>query len=195
LARSSGDPEKLADKVIEEARRNIERKINEALEASRTILTKAFEDAVADASKRLGEELRRLEDQLRSSEAVKDVELKRELAKIRAELVDEVVKEALENLHDRVPTEQYKGFLRRLLTEAKEKMGDIEVIPVEIDVDLVSEIAQQLGVSVRGETEKGYGGFIAVSKTGVRADYRIDNVLRDTIDKLKEEVAKILFPE
>ncbi len=195
MVRSSGDPKKLADKIIEEARKSIERKINEALEASRTILTKAFEDAITDTGKRLGEELRRLEDQLRSSEAVKDVELKRELAKIRAELVDSVVREALEKLHDKVPTEQYKGFLRRLLTEAKEKMGDIEVVPVEVDKDLVSEIAQQLGISVRKETEEGYGGFIAISRTGVRADYRIDNVLRDTIDKLKEEVAKILFPE
>ena len=196
-ARVVGNPDALIGEVVEEFRKNIERRVAEALEASRSLLEKAYDEALRDLEKKLSERLRELEERLRSAEATREVELRREISSYRARIVEEVLQEALEALPSYVPRSQYEGFLRRLMQEAKEKAGGrrLKIIPVERDRELVARIARQLGLELGDETRSGYGGFLAITEDGVVLDYTIENVLGDTIDKVKAIIAKELFGE
>ncbi len=192
-----GSPEALVDQVIEEFKQMLEKRIAEALEASRTILSKAYDEALRSLEKTLRENLRGLEEKLRSAEATREVEVRRELAVYRAKLVDELLEEALRSLPSYVPREQYEGFIRRLLEEAKQRAGGkkLKIIPVESDRELVKKLAKKLGLEVAEESRAGYGGFIAMTEDGVVYDYTIDNVLSDVIDKVRALIARELFGE
>ncbi len=189
-----GDPERIVNQVIEEFRRELEKRIAEALEASRSVLEKAYDEAVRSLEKNLDERLRVLEERLKSAEATREVEIRRELAKLRAAKVEEVLNEALEKLPDYVPRSQYEGFLERLLREAKERSGGrAKIVPVERDREIVARLAKRLGLEVSGESRTGYGGFIAITPDGVVLDYTLENVLGDVIDKARAVVARELF--
>jgi vacuolar-type H+-ATPase subunit E/Vma4 len=192
-----GNPDALINEIIEEFRRDIERRVAEALEASRSLLEKAYDEALRDLEKKLSERLRELEERLRSAEATREVEIRREISTLRAKLVDELLEEALRQLPSRVPRSQYEGFLRRLMVEAKAKAGgkNLKIIPVERDRDIVVRLARELGLEVGDETRGGYGGFLAVTEDGVVLDYTIENVLGDMIDKVKSVIARELFGE
>jgi len=189
-----GDPERIVNQVIEEFRRELEKRIAEALEASRSVLEKAYDEAIRSLEKSLEERLRGLEEKLKSAEATREVELRRELAKLRAAKVEEVLSEALNKLPEYVPRERYEGFIERLLREAKERSGGrAKIIPVERDRELVARLAKKLGLEVSGETRSGYGGFIAITEDGVVLDYTLEKVLSDVIDKARAVIAQELF--
>jgi vacuolar-type H+-ATPase subunit E/Vma4 len=191
-----GDPEKIVNQVIEEFRRELEKRIAEALEASRSVLEKAYDEALRSLERSLEEKLRGLEEKLKSAEATREVELRRELAKLRAAKVDEVLGEALSKLPEYVPRSQYEGFIERLLREAKERSGGkAKIVPVERDRELVERLARKLGLEVSGETRSGYGGFIAITSDGVVLDYTLEKVLSDVIDKARAVIARELFGE
>ncbi len=191
-----GDPEKIVNQVIEEFRKELEKRIAEALEASRSVLEKAYDEAIRSLERSLDEKLRSLEERLKSAEATHEVELRRELAKLRAAKVEEVLREALEKLPSYVPRDRYEAFLQRLLREAKERSGGrAKIIPTERDRELVTRLAKRLGLEVSGETRSGYGGFIAITPDGVVLDYTLENVLGEVIDKTRSVIARELFGE
>ncbi len=191
-----GDPEKIVNQVIEEFRKELEKRIAEALEASRSVLEKAYDEAIRSLERSLDEKLRSLEERLKSAEATHEVELRRELAKLRAAKVEEVLQEALEKLPSYVPRDRYEGFLQRLLREAKERSGGrAKIIPTERDREIVTRLAKKLGLEVSGETRSGYGGFIAITPDGVVLDYTLEKVLGEVIDKTRSVIARELFGE
>jgi vacuolar-type H+-ATPase subunit E/Vma4 len=193
-ARVVGDPERIVEQVIEEFRSELEKRIAEALEASRSVLEKAYDEAVRTLERDLNEKLRSLEERLRSAEATREVELRRELAKLRAAKVEEVLREALEKLSSYVPRDRYEKFLERLLREAKERSGGrAKIVPVERDREIVTRLAKKLGLEVSGETRDGYGGFIAITPDGVVLDYTLDKVLGEVIDKARAVISQQLF--
>ncbi len=190
-----GDPERIVNQVIEETRQDIEKRIAEALEAARSVLEKAYDEALRELEKALDESLRGLEERLRSAEATKEVELRRELAKLRARYVDEVLQEALEKLHDYVPRDRYEAFLARLMEDAKKKLGGkkAKVIPTERDRELVARLTKRYGFELGGETTSGHGGFLVEAEDGTVLDFTLDNVLSDVIDKARSLIAEELF--
>lgn len=190
-----GSPDAIVEEVVAEFRKNIERRIAEALEAARSLLEKSYEEALRTLEKRLSESLREVEDRLRSVEATYDVEIHREISKIRASLVDEVLTEALQKLPEYVPRDQYEAFLRRLMEEAKSRSEKIKIIPVDRDKELIAKLAKELGLEVSEETRKGYGGFLAVTENGVTMDYTLENVLSAVIDRARAVIARELFPD
>ncbi|MET1127708.1 MAG: V-type ATP synthase subunit E [Thermoproteota archaeon] len=192
-SRVYGDVGKLVESVVGDLEKNIERRVAEVLEAARSILSKSYTEALAVLEREFGEEARTLEERLRSSESSREVELRRELARLRAQLVEDVLDEVLSRVKSEVPREQYIGFIRRLLQEARERGGDVRIVPTEQDREIVQELAAELGLPVEEGSEKGYGGFVAVTSTGVRLDYRLESVLGDVIDRAKAVISEKLF--
>ncbi|HIQ23987.1 MAG TPA: hypothetical protein EYH50_02950 [Pyrodictium delaneyi] len=198
-----GSPEKLAEEIAGKVQRDIEAKVYSALEAARKIVEKAFEDNL----KRLEEELRRsarsAREQIESYAARREVELRKKLARIRAEAVEEILGQALQQLRGRVSEEEYVSFLARKLEEAISRASkyssELVVVPAEPDVEAVRkalkevEIPRGVRVDLAGETIKGIGGFVLRASGGLSLDYRLEVVLASAIEEARSKIIEILF--
>ncbi|BES81571.1 V-type ATP synthase subunit E [Pyrodictium abyssi] len=198
-----GSPEKLAEEIAGKVQRDIEAKVNSALEAAKKIVEKAFEDNL----KKLEEELRRsarsTREQVESYAARREVELRKKLARIRAEAVEEILGQALQQLRQKVSEKEYIGFLARKLEEAISRASkyssELVVVPAEPDVEAVRkalkeiEIPRGVSVDLAGETIKGIGGFVLRASGGLSLDYRLEVVLASAIEEARSKIIEILF--
>lgn len=198
-----GSPEKLAEEIAGKVQRDIEAKVNSALEAAKKIVEKAFEDNL----KKLEEELRRsarsTREQIESCAARREVELRKKLARIRAEAVEEILGQALQQLRGKVSEKEYVGFLAKKLEEAisraSKHSSELVVVPAEPDVEAVRkalkeiEIPRGVSVDLAGETIKGIGGFVLRASGGLSLDYRLEVVLASAIEEARSRIIEILF--
>ncbi|KSW12168.1 hypothetical protein CF15_05245 [Pyrodictium occultum] len=200
-----GSPEKLVDEVIERARRNAEARMNEALEAARKILDKAFEESLSRLEEELRRSARSASERLESFAARHEVELRKKIAKLRAEAVEEALRQALEKLRSTVGEEEYTGFLARLLEEAARRLAaeyrELVVVPAGPDREAVKRAVKRarlpggVKASLADETVEGIGGFIIRARGGPSLDYRLDVVLSTAVEEARSRIASILFEE
>ncbi len=200
-----GNPERLAEVVVEEAEKRLMSKLDEALEAARRLVAESYERILKETLSRIREEVRSLREKLSALEAAKTVEARKEISKIKSEFIERAVREAFARFRERVPRERYVMRLEELLRAATEQVrvrsDQVVIIPVESDREIVAQLVAKLRqeglpVELSEKSISGLGGFVAQDAEGsVRLDYRLESVLGNLIEEARTIALRKLFPE
>lgn len=198
-----GDPERLADEITRKVREDIEVKVNSALEAAKKIVERSYEENLAKLEDELKKSVRNAKEQLESYSAKWEVELRKKLARIRAEAVEEILGQALQQLRSRIGEDAYVEFLAEKLEEAvsraSQQSSELIVVPAESDVDTVRKALKKVktpsGVKVElaETTVEGIGGFVLRTRNGLSLDYRLEVILASAIEEARSKIIEILF--
>ncbi|ALL01321.1 V-type ATP synthase subunit E [Pyrodictium delaneyi] len=198
-----GDPEKLADEITRKVREDIEVKVNSALEAAKKIVERSYEENLAKLEDELKKSVRNAREQLESYSAKQEVELRKRLARIRAEAVEEILGQALQQLRSRVGEDDYVEFLAKRLEEAvsraSQQSSELIVVPAESDVGAVRKALKKVktpsGVKVElaDSTVEGIGGFVLRTRDGLSLDYRLEVILASAIEEARSKIIELLF--
>ncbi len=198
-----GDVSRLIEAVRRSVEERVEARVREARSAAEEIVRRSFESALDSALKRIEEEARRLRERLAALEAAKTVELRKAVSKAKSSIVDEIVREAFIRFREMIGEEGYRSLIARLASEAAKALNasreKVVLIPVERDRGVVEQVARELRsqgmmVEVAGESIEGLGGFMAYSPgTGVRLDYKVEEVFSQAFEEARAVALKALF--
>ena len=198
-----GNPEKLVETVLSEAKRDLSKRIEEAYSAARELLDEEYRKSLQEVEKAIINEAKELREKLKALEASNEVELRMLESKIKSEFVEKVLEEALSRAPREIPREAYKRFLASQLKEAlqalKRYTSEGRVIACKPDRGLLEELVGEVEVEgieaiVASETLEGCGGFILESSDRkVRLDYRLQTVLQPFMDELRAIALRNLF--
>lgn len=192
-----GNPERLAREAVKEELERSEKLIAEAAEASQRILKEAYEKALAEAEKRVIAEFGLLEEQLKSLKSRLDAELKGRLAERKNELVEEILRGAIERVRSSKREEWYARFMERAvraIAEEARSAGPIVLRASKEDYELVRSIASRLtGLRLSPQPVSIIGGVIGETEDGsVRYDYSLDSIIARNEARLKNLALKVL---
>ncbi len=199
-----GDPSRLLSAVRGEVERRASGRLEEASRAAEEIVRRGFEEALRAALRRVEEEARRLSERLAALEASKTVEMRKRLAALKAEVVDDVMREAFVRFRELLGEERYVELLTDLARRAARALGErgasrVVLVPVERDRGAAERVAERLrgegySVEVSGENVRGLGGFVVESPdAGVRLDYRFETVFSRAFEEARAAALKALF--
>ena len=200
---AAGDVSKLVEAVKRSVDGRVRGRVEEARRAAEELVRRSFEEALDAALKRVEEEARRLRERLAALEAAKTVELRKAVSKAKASVVDEVVREAFLRFREMLGEDRYAEILERLGEQAANALdarrSQVLLVPVERDRSIVETVASRLRakgyrVDVAGDSVEGLGGFLAYSpETGVRLDYRVEEVFTQAFEEARAAALKALF--
>lgn len=193
-----GDPERLAKESIAEELEKAEKMLSEAGEASQRMLREAYEKALLEAEKKVSSEFSLLEEQLKSLRSRLDSELKNRLAERKNEIVESILKRALEEVRASKRERWYARFLEKAIgaiAEEARAAGPVVLRTCKEDYELVRSIASKYrGLKLSPQHIDVIGGVIGETEDGsVRYDYSIDRVIAQNEARLRNLALKALI--
>jgi vacuolar-type H+-ATPase subunit E/Vma4 len=209
----AGDLDKLVNAIMSKAEEEAKSVITRAKEKAEDIIKKAVEEAKREAEKKASEIVRKKRSEVlnkkKSEVATIRVEAFRKVLHHKEELIKRAFEEAKKRLQEVVKTKEYEERLIEMLKEAVRVLGGgvIEIKLNERDMNLglnltviAGELSRELGkpVELRLASEPGnfMGGLVAKSlEARIEVDYTIEGILERKWERLRSEVAKLLFSE
>ena len=188
---------KVSKRILREAEEKKKEIIKTAKKEAREILDKVEEEA--EEIKKRGEE---------KAELVKKRELERNLSQVRMALnteklkiKNEIIDDLMQLIKDRIKkldwTKEYKVLIERLLLELSEDK-DGEVVVGRLHNDKVKSLIMSLDKKIfkfKISEEKGdFDAGLILRKKNKRINASLPILLEETMDDLKENIIKILFP-
>ena len=196
--------EKLTGKILEEARRQAQKDIEQAKKEAADMLKSARDEAEHKRKSILEKALREAEEKKRRLIANAELDARKQRLKAKQDMLEEAFKKAVEKLNS-MPVEKYREMLVEMVADSAKK-GDEEIILSERDkkrlgndfADVVNERLKSAGLEgkliLSGETRNIDGGFILRSGN-VEANNSFEAIIRIKRDELEADVAKALFGE
>ncbi|MCD6323505.1 MAG: V-type ATP synthase subunit E [Desulfurococcales archaeon] len=194
--------ESLRDAVLAKAEEKAKRVLEEAEEKAKSILEEAQKEYERRLQAAKENTLRELEEEEFRKYTAKLKELNEEILKVKREILNDLLNTAKEKIAS-LSAEERKNSLKNLLEEALHQgvvKGDFIIYVVNKDVELVKDVARELGVDgrlkeVKTLSDSYVGGLIVESAEGdaaVDSTYytRLDRALRALYDKLNKELFK-----
>ena len=143
------------------------------------------------------------EGERRKIASVTEVEMRNRLLQTKEDLVDTAFDKALVKLKDFVATEEYHGYLLKLIEEVAKRIGQKNLV-VKVNAkdkawltqDMLNRLSKKLHCEIKlsEQTEDFIGGCkIETADSKIAYDSTIDNRLKELKPTLRVEVAKILF--
>ncbi len=198
-----GSTSSLVNYVVKTVAKNVKAKLEEAKKASEELVERAYLEALREAEDRVRRTLREVRERIESYRASRDVELKKELTRLKLKATEEVLGEAVRVFREKVPLETYKRFLEKVYREAVERASihsrELVVVPAPADRSLIAEIAARatppdVRVTISEEIVDAVGGFILKSSDGkLTLDYRVEALLAPALEEARLVVLKTLF--
>ncbi len=199
--------------IAEEIRKRTEKEIQEILKKAEEKAKKIIERAKMEAEKTFQHEVRgRLMIIRRRILGTAEQEARKKIIQAKNEIIQRVYENALKELENiargKNPKYDYKEILYQLIKEAVTEMEEPEVIikANEIDQKYLTEYITQIQQRIKQETGltihlkidnnpvNTIGGIIAHTPDGTKIYHNtLEGRLRKTFDKMKPELAKILF--
>ncbi|MGC9209878.1 MAG: V-type ATP synthase subunit E [Acidilobus sp.] len=193
----SGDPNKVAEVVIEKAISQLNSQLDEALSAALKLLEGSYAKALNNLRSTIDRKAEELTELLRSKAAEADLQVKLKEEAIKAEETSKVMEEAIRRLKgDR--GDWYVKFLRRVLeslSAESEQYGGFIIKCAAEDQPLVRELIKSYrGLELSDEPAMVVGGVVATSKDGtVKLDYTIDQIIKENETMLRGLASRQLF--
>ena len=143
------------------------------------------------------------EGERRKIASVTEVEMRNRLLQTKEDLVDAAFEKALVKLKDFVTTEEYHGYLFKLIEEVAKRIDQKNLV-VQVNAkdktwltqDMLNRLSKKLHCELKlsDQTEDFIGGCKIQTVDGkITYDSTIDNRLQELKPTLRVEVAKILF--
>lgn len=174
------------EKLISRAQRVKQREIEFALARKQEIL--AAQKAKID---------KEAEEKIRRAKANLELEYKIKLLKFKDELINQLLEEIRQELHNLARDERYLSFLKKIVKEAETHFEDGEKIiiflnPKDFDTYGQAIVKELQGREVKLEVEDIGGGIII--KSGNR-NFKIDASLDNLLSSLEEDIREKIIQE
>jgi V/A-type H+-transporting ATPase subunit E len=182
--------EKLSKAVFDEAERDAENMINEAIRRK----NEAIENGKIMLEAEISEYIRRESEKIRSetinSVTAECIEIRKSLLSVRDGYMKKIFASAEEKLKRFTKSEEYAIYLKNLLDNAKAALGESLTVRVSnADVQLMRKIAPDM--TVEASKDIMLGGLVAENATHI-ADYSFDKKLRGEMERFTTTSAFII---
>ncbi len=189
--------EEILRRIREDYEKEIENIIKSAKEEAKNIEENAKRKAEEIRKRILDEAKREAEKEREKILSLSKLEARKLISSVKEEMINRVIKRATEELK-RIDIDKYKQFLRKRIEEAIRLLNsdNLEIIVRESDMEYIREIVRNLNRNVKISkinTEISGGVIIRDLKTNIELNYTFEKILERKIDKIRTEVAKILF--
>lgn len=166
--------------VIEDAKKALGEKIDEQREKINKLVLEYAENALREEEIQLKNELTGIEQKYAKMAAEAETGLKRELAKKRAEMKNEIYNMLLEKLYEFTETKEYEDYLKNKANDAVKIAGGNKIIAEARDADkgFIEEIVDEVRAA---EGIIGGARFIIPKKEII-----IDNTLKTAAEEVME---------
>jgi vacuolar-type H+-ATPase subunit E/Vma4 len=174
------------EKLISRAQRVKQREIESALVRKQEM----FDAQKAKIDKETEEKIRRAKANL-------ELEYKIKLLKFKDELINQLLEEIRQELHNLARDERYLSFLKKIVKEAETQFEDGEEMIIFLNSNDLDTYGQELikelqGREVKLEVEGISGGIII--KSGNR-NFKIDASLDNLLSSLEEDIREKIIQE
>lgn len=180
ISRIKEETDKEIDEIISTAKSEKERRLKEAREQ------------IEEEKKQRMERMKReIENRKRAEIAKIKQEARKELIKLKEEIIRECFNKAIERLKN-LKGEEYKKIVEKLMRETVKEIGkDCKIIPSRKEDE---EIAKKLNLDIESKKIDSIGGFIAVSNDQrITIDNSFESILERKEKELRAEIGKLLF--
>ena len=195
----------IADEVLGDVQKESEDIILFAENQAKQTLKVGKEQAVQNYQTLMNQAKAKAEGERRKIASVAEVEMRNRLLQTKEGLVDTAFDKALFNLKGFVTTEEYHGYLLKLIEEAAGRIGKKNLV-IQVNAkdkgwltqDMLNRLSKKLRreLKLSDENEDFVGGCKIQTVDGkITYDSTIDNRLQELKPALRVEVAKILFGE
>jgi len=193
----------IANEVIGDVQKESEAIILFAQNQAKQTLKEGKEKSVQNYQTLMNQATAKAEGERRKIASVTEVEMRNRLLQTKEGLVDTAFDKALINLKNFVKTEQYHGYLLKLIEESAGRIGQKNLV-IQVNTkdkewltqDMLNRLSKKLGKELKlsDENEDFIGGCKIQTVDGkITYDSTIDNRLQELKSALRVEVAKILF--
>jgi len=196
--------EKLTEKILEEARQQAQKDVDQAKREAADMLKGARKEAEQRHKSILDKAQREAAERKRRLIAYAELDARKQRLKTKQDMLEDAFRKAIESLNS-MPVEKYRDMLVDMVARAVRK-GDEEIILSERDrkrlgddfAGLVNERLKNNSLKARivlsDETRDISGGFILRSGN-VEMNNSFETIIRMVRDELEADVAKALFGE
>ena len=193
----------IANEVLGDVQKEAEDIIVSAENQAKETLKVGKEQAVQNYQTLMNQATTKAEGEKRKIASVTEVEMRNRLLQTKEGLVDTAFDKALVKLKDFVATEEYHGYLLKLIKEVAGRIGQKNLV-VKVNAkdkawltqDMLNPLSKKLHCEIKlsEQTEDFIGGCkIETADSKITYDSTIDNRLKELKPTLRVEVAKILF--
>lgn len=195
--------DRISERILEDARAEATRIIEEAQERARSLKDKKVEQTEKNNEKLYKESMDKAQERKRRMLAVAELEMRKEILSVKQQMIDEAM-EKVKHAIMVIPRDEYRKIISNMLLESAQ--GNEEVFfsvadEGRLDQSLIDEVnGILLGQGKKGELklspERGAfdGGFILKSG-GMEINNTFGAIIRMSRDHVESELAEILFGE
>jgi V/A-type H+-transporting ATPase subunit E len=195
----------IASEVLADVQKEAENVLLAAENDAKETLKAAKEQAHQDHQNTISGANAKAEAEKRKIASVTEVDMRNRLLQTKEELVDAAFEKAIAEIKNFVKTEEYHGFLLKLIEDASERIGQKDIV-VRVNAkdeglltqDVLKSLSEKLHCQLTLSDKPGdyLGGcVIQTSDSKIIYDVTIDNRLQELKPALRVEIAKILFEE
>lgn len=197
----SGNPEKVAGEAVAREIEKAKAQLEEARQASLSLVRDAYQSSLREAERRLREEWAKAEEQFKSLVSVLELELKSKASSAKNEYIDRAIELAVQRVREAKREgdwyEKYmEGVVKRVAAEAGEGMT---LYVAGEDYSLAEKLVKAYGrgkLRLSRDPAPILGGVIASSPDGSsRLDYSLDLLIKMEEYRLRSVASKVLFKE
>ncbi len=193
----------IANEVLGDVEKEAEAIIISAENQAKETLKVGKEQAVQNYQTLMNQATAKAEGERRKIASVTEVEMRNRLLQTKEGLVNTAFDKALVKLKDFVTTEEYHGYLLKLIEEVCGRIGQKNLV-IQVNAkdkgwltqDMLNRLSKKLHCTIKlsEQTEDFIGGCKIETLDGkITYDSTIDNRLEELKPTLRVEVAKILF--
>ena len=193
----------IANEVLGDIRKEAEELIVSSQNRAKQTLKTAKQQADEKYQATINQAMARAEGEKRKIASVTEVEMRNRLLQAKEQLVDAAFDKALHKIKEFAETEEYNGYLLRLIEKVAEQIGQGQ-LALQVNAkdkawltqNVLAGLSKKLNRELRLLEQTGdyIGGFKIQTADGkITCDSTIDNRLTELKPVLRVEVANIMF--